>query len=315
MTMTTAVRAASRRGAGVLSLLAVGALLVGCSTGGPSDAEEAPTEPAVTEPAASDGGQGDGATTGEATDAGQDDAGSTSSAQGEETPANEGGADGEDQAGSGESPDPAEVQAVIDSWSGTLSADTLPSTDGVPYIAFQELYELGGKEELTSAEIEGTEYLGSHSASCEGAAVLGGDPVTCTFTEADGPAAGTERTASVFRTSTALLIAAGEGSAPEVVLDPDAGLLFGQALPDSGEVTAESLEAALINAGRLVEREDGEVTDQAEASCELRDGVAHATCTLTGLPEGVSGYWYATVQPGPAGVEGASWYLFTRFPE
>lgn len=215
-------------------------------------------------------------------------------------------------------PDPAYIDSALGQWAGTASVDTLPSPDGLPRLVSQELYDTSHGLTLDAEALQNTEYLGSHGATCTGSVKVGSSPALCTFMGAEGEEhAGKELTATVHLVrsaagSHALLMAVGEGEAAELALAGDTQMLLGEV--DHGvEVTGEMIGAGLVEAARLAASRDGEVTDNAEVVCKLHGDEAHAVCQLSALDEGTSGFWYATVQPGPD-YEGYT-YLYTQFIE
>ncbi|MBE9404683.1 hypothetical protein IOE58_10980 [Brachybacterium sp. Marseille-Q2903] len=191
-------------------------------------------------------------------------------------------------------------------------------SNGLPFLISQELYDSSDGLTLDAAGVESTEYLGSHSATCTGEVKVGSSPALCTFTGVEGEEyAGKDLTATVHLVrsgagSHALLMAVGEGETTEVTLADDTQMLLGR-VDQGNEVTGETIGAGLVEAARMADRPDGDVTDNAEVTCKIHGDESHAVCQLSGLDEGTSGFWYATVQPG---IDGDSYtYLYTQFIE
>lgn len=330
MRSMTLPRSAARLTAGAFSLLAAGALLAACGGGGDvaEPAAGGTKEPAVTEhPATTDTGEGTGAAEdGEKQDQPSDDAadGTDNAGKDDAGGADEGGSGdtgSTDKSGSGEDeawPDSAVIDSALGQWAGTISVDTLASPGGLPFLISQELYDSSDGLTLDAAGIESTEYLGSHSATCTGEVKVGSSPALCTFTGVEGEAyAGKDLTATVHLVRSgagnhALLMAVGEGETTEVTLAGDTQMLLGR-VDQGNEVTGEMIGAGLVEAARMADRPDGDVTDNAEVTCKIHGDESHAVCQLSGLDEGTSGFWYATVQPG---IDGDSYtYLYTQFIE
>lgn len=331
MRSMTLPRSAARLTAGAFSLLAAGALLAACGGGGDGAEPVAggTKAPAATEqPATTDKGEdqtaagdedgekkdqpaGDAA---EDTDsAGTDDAGEGDAAKDD--------AGSTDESGSGEDeswPDSAVIDSALGQWAGTVSVETLASPDGLPFLISHELYDSSHGLTLDAAALESTEYLGSHSATCTGKVKVGSSPALCTLTGFEGEEyAGKDLTATVHLVRSgagnhALLMAVGEGETTEVTLAGDTQMLLGS-VDQGNEVTGEMIGAGLVEAARMADRPDGDVTDDAEVTCEIHGDESHAVCQLSGLDEGTSGFWYATVQPG-SDYEGYT-YLYTQFIE
>ncbi|MCT1655461.1 hypothetical protein [Brachybacterium muris] len=281
----TLPRSAARLTAGAFSLLAAGALLAACGGGGDvaEPAAGGTKEPAATEhPATTDTGEGTGAA--------------------------------EDEAW----PDSAAIDSALEQWAGTVSVETLASPDGLPFLISHELYDSSHGLTLDAAALESTQYLGSHSATCTGKVKVGSSPALCTLTGFKGEEyAGKDLTATVHLVRSgagnhALLMAVGEGETTEVTLAGDTQMLLGR-VDQGNEVTGEMIGAGLVEAARMADRPDGDVTDNAEVTCKIHGDESHAVCQLSGLDEGTSGFWYATVQPG---IDGDSYtYLYTQFIE
>lgn len=330
MRSMTLPRSAARLTAGAFSLLAAGALLAACGGGGDvaEPAAGGTQEPAATEqPATTDTGEGtEAAEDGEKKDQPSDDAADgTDNAGKDDAGSADGGGSGDtgstDKSGSGEDeawPDSAAIDSALGQWAGTISVDTLASSNGLPFLISQELYDSSEGLTLDAAGIENTEYLGSHSATCTGEVKVGSSPALCTFTGVEGEEyAGKDLTATVHLVrsgagSHALLMAVGEGETTEVTLAGDTQMLLGS-VDQGNEVTGEMIGAGLVEAARMADRPDGDVTDDAEVTCKIHGDESHAVCQLSGLDEGTSGFWYATVQPG---IDDDDYtYLYTQFIE
>lgn len=275
-----------RRIAGLLALGAIAALAAGC---GPTDAQESPspTDPAGVEAGTSDSG---GATDGGAAGGGASDGGATGPS------AAPGGATG--------------------SWAGTVSTERFsPSADG-SYLTMENLHGEWAAHEMTAAQLEQTEFLGSFGATCEGTAVLDGSAAECTFTGEDGAEHRVQvRLVPTAWDNTALLygVDAAEGDLLEVA--PGAELGFQPAFTeDVGAVTDQDLSDIALSAVMLQWASDGELPHGLDIDCTVSDAGEHGTCEVTGTPDGGGdGTWYATAQRGYPGHTAA--YVFTRLPQ
>lgn len=309
-------RSAARVTVGAFSLLASAALLAACSGGAdvPEPAAGAPEAPVAAEQPEQhekDGAEQEGTeeqSDGDASkDANKDGSGSDRD-QGTESAAPQ------DEAW----PDPEHIDAALELWAGTASVDTLPSPDGLPFLVTQQLYDTTDGLSLDAAALQSTEYLGSHGAQCTGSVAVGGSPATCTFTGTEGQEnAGKELTATVHLVrsgagSHALLMAVGQGETTDLSVVGDTQMLLGH-VDFGAEVTGEMIGAGLLDAAHLAGSSEGEGSGAGEATCKLHTDESHAVCQLSGLDEGTSGFWYATVQPG-ADHDGYQ-YLFTQFVE
>ncbi|HIY24337.1 MAG TPA: hypothetical protein H9837_08545 [Candidatus Brachybacterium merdigallinarum] len=303
MSRTTIASTLRRRAAGVLAIGAAAALVAGCSSGSsgapaPDDLETQQEETAddtAEEP--SDGGGDsteDSGQDGEGTEGGQD--------------------DGQDDSEDAEEPE-GDGPEVPQEWAGTVSAETLPDQGGTSYIALNHFNTEEGVTALTAEEIEGVEFAVSYSPECEGTAEIDGAAATCTLVNDEGETvhALVHLVPTGFG-NTALMFGVNDQAMPEYTVAPGAEVGI-QSLAEGGhaDVTAETMADAAMGAVMMGDRNDGDLPESLEITCEVSDEGQHGLCEVTGTPEGGGdGTWYATAQNGFDGDVPA--YLFTRLP-
>ena len=296
MSRTIIASTLRRRAAGVLAIGAAAALVAGCSSaesGAPAPESETGQEETADDTAEepSDGG-------GDSTeDSGQD---------GEGT---EGGEEGDAEEPEGDGPE------VPQEWAGTVSAETLPDQGGTSYIALNHFNTEEGVTALTAEEIEGVEFAVSYSPECEGTAEIDGAAATCTLVNDEGETvhALVHLVPTGFG-NTALMFGVNDQAMPEYTVAPGAEVGI-QSLAEGShsDVTAETMAEAATGAVMMGDRNDGDLPESLEVTCEVSDEGQHGLCEVTGTPDGGGdGTWYATAQNGFDGDVPA--YLFTRLP-
>lgn len=209
-------------------------------------------------------------------------------------------------------------------WTGTVSAEQMPETDGVSFFVLQNLYqELDERGRMSAEEIEGTEFIGSQGGACEGEAVVNGAAATCTISQRDEMAEPT----GVDLTVTVRLVPVGFGNAglltyadadgpTDFTVPADAEIGFGKvSTPIPAEVSDQEVADALVSSINFAIKPDGEPDPDLAATCELGEGGITATCDVTGAPDGGNGTWEAIAQRGPkSDPHDGQWYLFTKVP-
>lgn len=208
-------------------------------------------------------------------------------------------------------------------WAGTLSVQPLPASDGTHYLVLQHLHgEQSRAAAMTPEQLLRTEFLAAQSAECSGTARLGGESSHCLVqAEVYGGSSGPMALAEVQLVpaalgTSALLISVDEYGPPEIALP--AGAAIGLRTvdgPTPGEVTAASLEDAVVGVVTLAEPAGRPLPEERRSRCEVLDRGLHAVCEVDGAGAGADGFWYATEQPGLLRRPGdGTTYLFSRLP-
>lgn len=305
-----------RRATTLLAALAAASLLAACG-GAPDSAEDG--DPTATEQV-SDGG-GDDPTT-------ASDGGGTEQETATATAADATDEDGDEGAGDD---DGTEVGArwparLPSSWSGTISSEPLEPSDGIAYLVLTPLYETYDLTEITTEEIEGSEFVSAQQGSCEGSAILDGQAATCTLV-ADPTAGSTGDPTAPAEVrlvhgpygNPSILTSVDAEGLTDLPIAPETPLGLGRVEPYLlEEVTAEDVEGALREGVLEVGVDPVDLPADTAVECEVVDEGLHALCEITGGIEdgGVEGFWYATAQPGPSSdAYDGRWYLFSRFPD
>lgn len=207
-------------------------------------------------------------------------------------------------------------------WTGTVSAEQMPETDGVSYFVLQNLYtQLEDRGTITAEEIEATEFISG--GPCEGEASINGGAATCTVNEQDGMGGTTGVQLKVtvrlvpagFGNSALLMYADADGPT-DFTVPADVELGFGRVqTPIPGEVSAQEVAEQLVESVHFAQKGDGPRDPDMTATCEMGEGGITATCQLTGAPDGGNGTWHAIAQRGAkSDPSDGQWYLFSKVP-
>lgn len=229
------------------------------------------------------------------------------------------GADDDGPSAAGE-----QQQEASSDWTGTVSAEQMPETDGVSYFVIENLYQqLDERGRMSADELEATEFIGSQGGTCEGEAVVNGAAATCTLVEHDEMAepTGPELKVTVRVVPSgfgnpALLMYADADGPTDFTVPADAEIGFGKvATPIPAEVSGQEVADALVASVNFAIKPDGEPDPDLAASCEMGEGGITASCEVTGAPDGGNGRWEAIAQRGPqSDPHDGQWYLFTKVP-
>lgn len=238
--------------------------------------------------------------------------------------ANQGGVDGvvaadvngNGKGGGEDGPGDEGPVALPDAWAGTISAETLPATDGTQYLVMQYLFgDLQDATGMAGEEIEGMEFFGGQQVECDGVASLAGSSASCLLVDDSGGAGEIPVEVAMVPAafgSPALLISADANGLTDLAIPRETALgLWSVGSTPVQDVTAGQIGEAAVNAVMMADSPDGELPPELAADCVVLDGGMHASCEVTGTPgAGGDGTWYATAQPGYAGTT----YLFSKLP-
>lgn len=234
---------------------------------------------------------------------------------------NQGGDQGHDQGGDnqggGDQGDGSDSGTPVDlpaGWAGTVSTETVPASSGTQYFVMNYLYgEDRAVTSMTGEEVAGQEFFGGVQVECEGVASLAGSSASCLLTEGSQEIPIEARLVPVAFGRSALLLSADEDGLTDLSIPENTPLgLWSADVASLADVTAADVEGAAFNAVLMADHPDGDVPPEISIDCAVLDGGMHATCEVTGTPDGGGdGTWYATSQPG---FRSDVTYVFSQLP-